>query len=334
LAETAPLAPALTFTAEVARNWWISSYSGMLAGAHMAAAGPPEPGEALETVADAGGPAAADSAAEDQLQEAVTEAAATRPATAAEHSIHAFPRGPEPGTFLHGLLEWAADQGFAELARDRHRLHTRLSVYCRRRHRGEWGPVLEEWLHRLLHTPLVLPHGRGRFTMGALTRDCYQAEMEFMFAAHRLAVRMLDHTIARAVLPGALRPVLKNYDLNGMVKGFIDLVFCHQGRYYVMDYKSNYLGANGQAYGAKAMAAAMLEHRYDLQYVLYTLALHRLLKARLSGYDYQRHMGGVIYLFLRGVDAKGRGVYGDTPPRALIETLDDRFAGKEASHDQ
>jgi exodeoxyribonuclease V beta subunit len=170
--------------------------------------------------------------------------------------------------------------------------------------------------------------------MGALTRDCYQAEMAFMFAVHRLGTRVLDDAITRAVLPGALRPELKSNDLNGMVKGFIDLVFCHQGRYYVMDYKSNYLGENIQAYGAKAMAAAMLEHRYDLQYVLYTLALHRLLKVRLTDYDYQRHMGGVIYLFLRGVDASGQGVYGDTPPQTLIETLDDWFAGKENTHDQ
>ena len=67
--------------------------------------------------------------------------------------------------------------------------------------------------------------------------------------------------------------------LNGMVKGFIDLVFCHRDRYYVLDYKSNHLGENQQAYSEQAMADAVLEHRYDLQYMLYALALHRLLKA-------------------------------------------------------
>ncbi|MGD9188508.1 MAG: 3'-5' exonuclease, partial [Desulfobacteraceae bacterium] len=334
IAETTPLTPALTFTGAVARNWWISSYSGMLAGAQMAAVTPPSPDEALEPPTDTADLAAPESAAEDQLQEAAAEAAATPPVMTADRSIHAFPRGPEPGTFLHGLLEWAADQGFADLARDRRRLDTRLSVYCQRRDRGEWVPALQAWLHHLLQTPVSLPHGRERFTMGALTRDCYQAEMAFMFAVHRLGTRVLDDAITRAVMPGALRPELKSNDLNGMVKGFIDLVFCHQGRYYVMDYKSNYLGENVQAYGAKAMAAAMLEHRYDLQYVLYTLALHRLLKVRLTDYDYQRHMGGVIYLFLRGVDASGQGVYGDTPPQTLIETLDDWFAGKENTHDQ
>jgi exodeoxyribonuclease V beta subunit len=332
MAEKPPLMPALTFTKEVARNWRISSYSGMLAGAQMAAATPPAPGEALETLADTADLAAPESAAEDQLQETAAEEAATPQVMTAKRSIHAFPRGPEPGTFLHGLLEWAADQGFADLARDHQRFGTQLSVYCQRCDRGDWEPVLKEWLHHLLRTPLLLPHDQGRFSMGALRRDCYQAEMEFMFAVHRLGTRILDDTITRAVMPGALRPELKDNDLNGMLKGFIDLVFCHEGRYYVMDYKSNYLGENGQAYGAKAMAAAMLEHRYDLQYVLYSLALHRLLKARLKDYDYRRHMGGVMYLFLRGVDAAGQGIYGDKPSQGLIEELDDFFTGKENSH--
>ena len=168
--------------------------------------------------------------------------------------------------------------------------------------------------------------------MGSLTSDCYQAELEFMLAVHRVDTRVLDETINRFVLPGAVRPALTHDHLNGMVKGFIDLVFCHRERYYVLDYKSNHLGESKQAYSTQAMAAAVLEHRYDLQYVLYTLALHRLLKARLPDYNYQRHMGGVLYLFLRGVDEKGQGVFADNPSQALVETLDDYFAGKENVH--
>ena len=76
----------------------------------------------------------------------------------------------------------------------------------------------------------------------------------------------------------------------------------------------------------------MLEHRYDLQYVLYILALHRLLKARLPGYEYGRHIGGAVYLFLRGVNDRGQGVYLDKPPQSLIESLDAAFAGKEIGH--
>ena len=80
------------------------------------------------------------------------------------------------------------------------------------------------------------------------------------------------------------------------------------------------------------MARAMVGHRYDLQYVLYTLALHRLLKARLQGYDYERDMGGAVYLFLRGVNGAGQGVYVDKPPQTLIDELDRLFREGDA-HD-
>lgn len=79
-------------------------------------------------------------------------------------------------------------------------------------------------------------------------------------------------------------------------------MFRHEGRYYLLDYKSNWLGEDSSVYTQQAMAAAMQAHRYDLQYQLYTLALHRYLRHRIADYDYEHHFGGVIYLFLRGVD--------------------------------
>jgi exodeoxyribonuclease V beta subunit len=304
----------------------------MLAGAHLT--GQP-------SLARAGGqadandpsvPSAPESAIEAQLQETASEAAAAAEAIRSAPSIHSFPRGPDPGTFLHGLLEWVAEQGFADLVRDPLRRENLVAVYCQRRNWGDWTAVMQSWLQHLLETPLPLPLDRGTVAMGSFTSDGYQAELEFMLAVHRVDTRVLDETINRLVLPGAVRPALTHDRLNGMVKGFIDLVFCHQARYYVLDYKSNHLGDSRQAYGPEAMAAAVLEHRYDLQYVLYTLALHRLLKARLPDYDYQRHMGGVLYLFLRGVDETGQGVYVDRPSQALVEWLDDTFAGKEKVH--
>jgi len=110
-----------------------------------------------------------------------------------------------------------------------------------------------------------------------------------------------------------------------MLKGFIDLVVEHDGRYYVIDYKSNWLGPDDAAYTAAAMQDEILAKRYELQYVLYLLALHRLLKLRLPDYDYDRHMGGALYLFLRGAHAPSRGLHAERPPRALIESLDRLF---------
>ncbi len=76
------------------------------------------------------------------------------------------------------------------------------------------------------------------------------------------------------------------------------------------------------------MSRALLEHRYDLQYVFYLLALHRQLQARLPDYDYDRHIGGALYWFMRGVDAENGGLCHQRPPRELIETLDRLFAGQ------
>ena len=112
------------------------------------------------------------------------------------------------------------------------------------------------------------------------------------------------------------------------------MTFEHDGRYYVADYKSNWLGPDTQSYDTLAMEKAILEHRYDLQYVLYLLALHRQLRARLPDYDYDRHVGGALFIFLRGACSSGHGVYFAKPPRVLIEALDALFRGEQAPEPQ
>ena len=110
-----------------------------------------------------------------------------------------------------------------------------------------------------------------------------------------------------------------------MVTGIIDLVFEHEGRFYIADYKSNFLGGQFVDYERPGLEQAVYERRYDLQYLLYTLALHRYLCQRLRGYDYARHFGGVYYLFLRGMRPESGpacGVYFHRPDPALVETLD------------
>ncbi len=89
-------------------------------------------------------------------------------------------------------------------------------------------------------------------------------------------------------------------------------------------------GEDREAYTRPAMEQAMRAHRYDLQYQLYSLALHRYLRHRLADYDYDRHFGGVIYLFLRGMDGQegGQGIFTTRPVRPLIDGLDQLFAGE------
>ncbi len=326
--ETIPLSPARSFRGHISKDWWIASYSGIVSDAGRTLAPDQEivPAYPLST--------AAHSATEDQLQETKVESFVPSPPVAPGRSIHQFPKGPQPGTFLHDLLEWAAIQGFGALAQNRQRIIDRLAPLCRRYEWEPWLDTLADWLQRLLTTPFPLPEEAPPVSLNRLKTEAYQPELEFLFAAHGLETAMLDHRVTTHTFGGAPRPQLQPATVNGMLKGFIDLAFCHDGRYYVLDYKSNHLGEDEQAYVQDAIARAMMEHRYDLQYVLYTLAMHRLLKARLPGYDYGRHMGGGVYLFLRGVNDQGRGVFVDKPPWPLIQTLDAWFSGrKDPTHD-
>ncbi|NPE53091.1 exodeoxyribonuclease V subunit beta [Dickeya dadantii] len=241
--------------------------------------------------------------------------------------MYSFPRGAAPGSFLHGLLEWAGKEGFALLAADRPRVEDQVARRCNRQGWTQWIPMLTDWLMALLSQPLALPTQPGSaVSLAGLTQ--YQVEMEFWFALNQVDTQVLDQQVGAATLAGEPRAALMREQLNGMLKGFIDLVFEHQGRYYVLDYKSNWLGADAADYDLPRMASAMLDHRYDLQLALYLFALHRLLKSRLPDYDYDRHVGGALYLFLRGSQAPGGGVCAERPDRSLIEALDRLFSGE------
>jgi exodeoxyribonuclease V beta subunit len=107
------------------------------------------------------------------------------------------------------------------------------------------------------------------------------------------------------------------------MKGFIDLVFEHQGRYYLIDWKSNHLGPRPEDYAPVKLGEVMEREFYLLQYHLYALALHKHLRFRLRDYDYERHFGAVFYLFLRGVGGEDScGIYRDRPTLATIEALE------------
>ena len=152
-------------------------------------------------------------------------------------------------------------------------------------------------------------------------------EMGFVLPTNGVSVTAVDHLLRTYIQPGAPRESLSAEDLQGQLTGFLDLVFESGGRYYVLDYKSNRLAD----YTPTRLAEAVLGSRYELQYALYLLALHRLLKSRLPGYDYDCHMGGAIYVFARGIDTPSNGIHRHCPPRLLIEGLDGLLRGRDAA---
>ncbi|MBJ8372635.1 exodeoxyribonuclease V subunit beta [Citrobacter cronae] len=234
---------------------------------------------------------------------------------------HQFPRGASPGTFLHSLFE---DLDFTQPV-DPRWVEEKLALGGYDAH---WTPVLTAWLDAILQAPL----NETGVSLSQLSAREKQVEMEFYLPISQpLMASRLDALIRKYDPLSAGCSALDFMQVRGMLKGFIDLVFRHQGRYYLLDYKSNWLGEDSAAYTQQAMASAMQAHRYDLQYQLYTLALHRYLRHRIADYDYERHFGGVIYLFLRGVDGEDpqQGIYATRPDGELIALMDEMFAGAE-----
>jgi exodeoxyribonuclease V beta subunit len=254
--------------------------------------------------------------------------------------LHDFPRGARAGNLLHAIFEqidFTRPDTVSPLVR---------SLVPRFGYESHWSGVLEQAVIATLATSL---DATQTLRLADVTSDRRMVEMEFVFpvaasadvvsqekAAAVLDARGLSRVFA-AHGPSALSgyadelAALRFFPVRGYLRGFIDLVFEHEQRWYVVDYKSNYLGPTPADYSAGRLARAMVSHHYPLQYHLYTLALHRYLEARLPGYDYDRSFGGVRYLFVRGMspDDPGGGVFGDRPTRAMVEALSALVDGEE-----
>ncbi|MEA5113456.1 MAG: exodeoxyribonuclease V subunit beta [Geobacteraceae bacterium] len=240
----------------------------------------------------------------------------------AEGSIFAFPRGARAGICLHAVFEnirfSAGGNGMEELVAGQ--LH-------RHGFGEEWQVPVSAMVRNVVRTPLGID-GDG-FCLGDLAQGEWMSELEFFFPlrfmdAKKLSqvVRAWDGKSASGVLP-SLADRLEFSPVRGMVRGFIDMVFRHQGRYYLVDWKSNHLGNRLEDYQRDSMSREMELKLYRLQYLLYTVALNRFLAARDPAFSYDAHFGGVLYLFLRGMDPdrSGNGIYFDLPPKEMIGEL-------------
>ena len=163
-------------------------------------------------------------------------------------------------------------------------------------------------------------------------------ELEFYFPLQKITPAPLEKLLRKFSFAAGGEPEGFSFaPARGMLKGFIDLVFEFGGRYYLVDWKSNLLGSRIEDYGAAAMAEEIRRRHYYFQYLLYTVALDRYLRHRLPDYDYERHFGGVYYLFLRGMDPArpGFGIFRDRPAEKFVRESDALLTGggKGEAHD-
>ncbi|HEX7384225.1 MAG TPA: 3'-5' exonuclease, partial [Burkholderiaceae bacterium] len=284
-------------------GWWIGSYSSLAQGVRHEAA-----------------------ALDHDLRLAPVPAD-PRPAVERDDILR-FPRGARAGECLHAVFEHA---DFAERASWPGAIATALRAHPQgaATDAALRPRMLERMLDDVLHTPLP-----GGVLLHSVPRARRLVELEFHLPASRLGAGALAAVLREHGYPV---PPLAFGTLEGYLRGFIDLVFEHGGRFHVVDWKSNHLGDTAADYAAAPLAQAMAEHGYHLQALLYAVALHRHLQHRLPGYRYDEHFGSVLYLFVRGVrpgwrqpDGAPCGVHALRPSQQAIERLSSLFDAAQA----
>ena len=255
---------------------------------------------------------------------------AQQPAT----GIFGFARGAHAGQCLHTILEhvdWNAldGDGTQKLVQETLSAHD-LAVAGA--HPGELDDPVAAVQQNLRDLAAARVHERGP-QLAALCSGRHIAEWEFVLPMPRAGVQALADLLAARTEPFARQQAerlrgLGADTLRGFLTGFVDLVAEHDGRYWVLDWKSNHLGDSLADYGDAALQAAMVHHDYVLQYHLYVLALHRHLRERLPDYAPERHLGGVCYAFLRGAAPdRTTGMFHDVVPVPTVLALDHWLAG-------
>jgi exodeoxyribonuclease V beta subunit len=244
--------------------------------------------------------------------------------------IFKFPRGAAAGNFFHDLLEnmqFDNSDDWDTLIDGKLTEHGYQSQ--------DWSATVRGAVERLLTAQLS--DGERTFSLQQLGLQDRLTEMEFVYPVAAQDPKLLARAFAEDATQdtrypgfGAMIERVRLGDNFGWMKGFIDLVFQSGGKYYLLDWKTNHLGNSTADYARPALEAEMAHSMYILQYYIYLVALNRYLQARLPGYDYDKHFGGVYYLFLRGISAEENeqtGIYFDRPTKQLVERLDHMLKG-------
>ena len=225
-----------------------------------------------------------------------------------------LPKGAHTGNVIHELLEITPFKTLAEGAdidNQRDQACMRYGLKCTQ------PKVINTLLQQTVQTPLSADD--TSFYLANISEQCCLKEMPFYLSIRNINILKINTILKDSP---AFQP-LSSKRLSGFLTGFIDLICIHQGRFYVMDYKTNWL----PDYRPESLTASMREHNYGLQYWLYSLVLHQYLQQRLPEYGYESHFGGVKYLFVRGMEKNKSmsGVYQDRPDLVRINALGNLF---------
>lgn len=225
-----------------------------------------------------------------------------------EFSRSNFPKGAQIGIFWHDWLEHSPFNSPADTGQ-------LLALLQRYQLDAHWQNELIHWRDDVLEADLG-----NQLSLATLNKTQTLPEMEFLLSIDTINAQSLNAVFKNS--PICAKQALRFDDVKGFMTGFIDLVFEYQGQYFVLDYKTNYLGSSIEDYHQDKLLESLQGHRYDVQLLIYCLALDLHLEKTLIDYDYHRDFGGAYYLFLRGMQAnKTSGVFFHKPDYAIIKAL-------------
>jgi exodeoxyribonuclease V beta subunit len=224
-----------------------------------------------------------------------------------------LPRGSKSGNLLHYLFENAAfnnPTGWPYVIDEALKRYLPANATL-------FAPLLLQVLQQVYSVPITVEG--STFLLSEVTPDHCLHEFEFDFPVPEFNPALLNQ-LHLASLPVQ---VAWHKPLQGIVNGKMDLFFEHGGKYFILDWKSNYLGDTLADYAPEALNRAMTDNNYHLQYLLYTLAATKYLHSRLPAFDYETQFGSVIYLFVRGVrQNSATGIFACSPTLEQLEKLE------------
>ena len=302
------------FSGHVEKTWKITSYSGLMA-AHFHTVEQKRPDTARDRD---------EASIVFQAKQEIISSPAGKEQLYAD--IGFFPRGTHAGLFFHDLFEHL---DFMEQDTEciNRLIVEKLAAYGIE---PEWQKAVFRLVTNVLDVSLI----REQPDMKLSVVSSHQRinEMAFYFPMHKISPdellkKYIYNDKERSPFSDGEDSGSRGHRVEGFMRGFIDLIFQFRGRYYIVDWKSNYLGPSAKDYTGESLEHAMAHHQYHAQYLIYTVALDQYLAYRVPDYAYDRHFGGVFYLFIRGIDVKnpipGCGIYHDRPDTARIQQLSD-----------
>ncbi|WP_343377647.1 exodeoxyribonuclease V subunit beta [Buchnera aphidicola (Formosaphis micheliae)] len=233
-----------------------------------------------------------------------------------KYDVYHFPKGMKYGTFLHKILKL---HNFKKTINIQWLINELEQINLSKK----WSPMLQNWITEISHIFFM----KNEINLYNLPLNQQIKELEFYLSISNIVTDVQINKLFKYYHHSSynISTPLSFNKITGMLTGSIDFIFYWKKKYYIIDYKTNWLGNSVDDYNQKKIKMNIIQNRYDLQYQLYSLALHRYLQHRIKNYQFKLHFGGVFIWFLRAIHHQTNGIFYTLPQKELIEKLHQTF---------